>query len=909
MRYGKVTLVSAFALVILASTVILSFLSGLLVQWLWMDKLGYGIIFWRSLSLRLAISGTVFAAVFLVFLLNSKMLIRSVFHFNSEIFVRLGDPGKRRLSVVSGENLLSFSRARLIALGTSFVSAILFAVILQNTWDILLRFLWRERFGETDPVFHLDIGFYLFVLPFYETVQNSLSVLFLILLAITVLIYIFLDKIRLEKSLVADIDHSVLVHVTILAILFLLTLSAGYLLDRFQLLFSDQGTVHGMGYTDYHIVRISLWAMFFASLLLAAILAANIFLRKLPFLLASIGGFVLLSFTLLGIVPYFVGTFIVQPNELQLERPFIENNISMTRKAYVLDNIREIPYSSVTGLTLADIEDNRDIISNIRLWDWRPILQTYQQTQEIRLYYHFSQVDVDRYHLPGAGYRQVMLSARELSKELPERARTWVNEHLQFTHGYGLAMSFVSESVEEGLPRYVIKNIIPDSAYLKVTRPEIYYMEETPGYRIVNTGIKEFNYPMGEDNVYTSYRGSGGILLDSFWKRFLFAWHESDINILISGYIRPSSRIQFWRNTAERVSRIAPFLTLDRDPYLVVSQGKLYWIHDAYTVSEHYPYAEPFQGRLNYIRNSVKAVVDAYDGSVRLYVFHSEDPLIRVYQKAFPGVFMQRGELPGHLLQHVRYPEDLFTVQMNMYRAYHMTVPQVFYNQEDLWSFPREKYAGEPIDMQPYYILMRLPGEEKLQYIMLMPLTPQNRNNMIAWMASKSDFPWYGEVVVYKLPKDRIIYGPVQIEAMIDQDDVISQQLSLWDQRGSRVIRGNLLVIPLNHSFLYVEPVFLIAEGTNLPQLKRVIMVYGQRVVMEPTVSEAVDTLFGRERPGREAREKEPEAPPAIREDILQLMKQAERALGQGDWAGFGRTMERLQELLNLPAGEEARSR
>ena len=909
MKHRMTTLFAVLAVIAVIAVFLLSFFSRLLVQWLWMDKLEYEVIFRRILLLKIAISVTVFTAVFSVFLLNSRMLIRSVFHYNSEIFVRLGDPGGRRLTVVSEENLLPFSMARLIALAASLAFAFLFAMILQNTWDILLRYIWREPFGETDPVYRLDIGFYLFELPFYEIIQNSFSVLFLILLAATVLIYIFLDRIRLEKTMMTSISHSVLAHVSILAILFLLSFAAGYLLDRYQLLFSSQGAVYGMGYTDYHVVRISLWVMSGATLLLAAILAANVFLRSLALLVASVGGFALLAFVLMGIVPFSVSKFIVQPNELQKELPFIENNIAMTRKAYMLDKIREVPYASVTGLTPADIRKNRDTISNIRLWDWRPILKTYQQAQEIRLYYHFYQVDVDRYHLPGAGYRQVMLSARELSEELPERARTWVNRYLQFTHGYGLTMSFVSEAVADGLPRYVIQGIVPDSEYLEVTRPEIYYPEKTPGYRIVNTGIAELDHPRGEGNVYARYQGSGGLTMNGFWKRLLFAWHVNDINILISGYIQPSSRIQLWRNIEERVSRIAPFLVLDRDPYLVVSRGRLYWIQDAYTVSDKYPYAEPYQNRLNYIRNSVKAVVDAYDGSVALYVFHSEDPVIRVYQKAFPGVFRRWDEIPGHLLEHVRYPEDLFTAQMNLYRTYHMRVPQVFYNQEDLWAFPQEKYAGESIDMQPYYVLMRLPGEERLQYIMLQPLTPQDRKNMIAWAASKSDFPHYGEIVVYTLPKQRIVYGPEQVEAMIDQDNVISQQLSLWDQRGSRVIRGNLLVIPLDASFLYVEPVFLIAEGTNLPQLKRVIMVHGQKVVMEPTIPDAVNALFGKGEPRGGAAAEDQGAPEEVRKDVLETMQQAEQALGRGDWSGFGRAMDRLREILNRPAGEEAAGR
>ncbi|MDD1762941.1 MAG: UPF0182 family protein, partial [Methanothrix sp.] len=475
--------------------------------------------------------------------------------------------------------------------------------------------------------------------------------------------------------------------------------------------------------------------------------------------------------------------FVVRPNELSLEEPFLRYNIALTRKAYLLDRVTERAYSARDDLTASSMAANSDTIRNIRLWDWRPILQTINQTQAIRQYYQFYEVDVDRYLLPGEGYRQVMLSGRELAGELPERARTWVNQTLQFTHGFGLAMSFVSESVGEGLPRYIIDNIPPVSPYLRITRPALYYGERTPGYRIVNTGIKELDFPSGDRNVYTNYQGTGGIPLDGLWKKLLFAWDLRDINILISGYLKPSSSIQIWRNVAERVRRIAPFLVLDKDPYLVLGGGRLSWIQDAYTVSARYPYSEPYDrlGR-NYIRNSVKAVVDAYNGKVELYIFDREDPLIRMYNRAFPGVFKDRGLMPATLRDHIRYPEDFFTIQADKYRTYHMTVPQVFYNREDLWAFPMEKYEGKQERMQPYFVLIRLPGERALQYIQMIPLTPQNRNNMIAWMASRSDHPQYGEVIVFRLPKDRVFFGPVQVDAMINQDTLISQQLSLWDQ-------------------------------------------------------------------------------------------------------------------------------
>jgi hypothetical protein len=524
----------------------------------------------------------------------------------------------------------------------------------------------------------------------------------------------------------------------------------------------------------------------------------------------------------------------------------------------------------------------------------------------MRLYYEFYQVDVDRYHLKD-GYHQVMLSARELAARLPSKARTWVNEHLQFTHGYGPVMNFVSKKGSEGLPDYIIDNIPPESpSDLTVNQPAIYYGEKTPGYRIVATKVKEFDYPQGNQNVYTSYHGTGGIPLDSFWKRVLFAWTQSDINILLTSYLGPESRIQIWRNIHERVARIAPFLELDQDPYLVLSEGKLYWIQDAYTISDRFPYSTPYEkafNKLNYIRNSVKAVVDVYDGSVQLYVMDPNDPVLALYRRAFPGAFKDLADMPKDLKKHLRYPEDLFAIQADLYRTYHMTAPQVFYNQEDLWDFPQEKYAGNAIPFNPYYILMRLPGTQALQYLLMTPFTPQNRDNMIAWMAAKCDFPQYGHLIVYQLPKKRLIFGPIQIEAMIDQNTLISEQLSLWDQKGSRVIRGNLIVIPIGNAFLYVEPVYLIAEGINIPQLKRIIVIQGDKVVMEQTLNQALSALLGAAKP--EARTTAAYVQPDELIRARQEFDKAQQALEHGKWQDFGNAMEKLKKILIIqPKGD-----
>lgn len=608
-------------------------------------------------------------------------------------------------------------------------------------------------------------------------------------------------------------------------------------------------------------------------------------------------------------LPSLVQRFVVLPNELQLESPYLSRNIEFTRRAYLLDAIREVSYPARLDLTPDAVAKNEDTIQNVRLWDWRLLLQTYRQTQEMRLYYRSYDVDVDRYHLED-GYHQVMLSTRGLSAELPVKAQTWVNQHLQFTHGYGLVMSFVAKIVGGGFPQYLLENIPPESAYgLAVSQPAIYFGEGMTGYRIVDTGIEEFDYPKGNQNVYTRYNGKGGILLESFWKRLLFSWTQSDVNILLTSYLTPQSRIQIWRRVGERVAQVAPFLQLDGDPYAVLSDGRLYWVQDAYTDSNRFPYSTPYTvsagESLNYLRNSVKALVDMYDGTVSLYVMDPGDPVLAVYRRAFPGVFHSLDELPADLKAHLRYPEDLFAIQAHQYKAFHMTVPQVYYNQEDLWMSPQEKYAGSAAPMRPYYILMRLPETEEFQCLLMTPFTPQNRDNMIAWMAARCDLPEYGKILVYQLPKEKLVYGPMQIEAMIDQNSVISEQLTLWDQRGSRVIRGNLIVIPIDKSFLYVEPVYLTAEGTNIPQLIRVIAVSGDKVVMEPTLDEAIQALFGAPVPPQTA----PQAPvtqPQM-EQAKALFKQAQEAMEQGEWAKFGQAMEALKRLLAGSTGSDRR--
>jgi len=548
-------------------------------------------------------------------------------------------------------------------------------------------------------------------------------------------------------------------------------------------------------------------------------------------------------------------------------------------------------------------------INNIRLWDHRPLKDTYNQIQAIRLYYDFHDVDVDRYIINGE-YRQVMLSARELSAEkLAEEAQTWVNRRLQFTHGYGIALSPVNEVSAEGLPVLLVKDIPPIGDF-NIEQPQIYFGEKTDHYIIVETKTQEFDYPMGDENVYGYYQGKDGVSLGSFTRRLVYAWQFGDLNILISGELTPESRVLYYRNIRERVNHLAPFLELDSDPYLVVMEGRLFWIQDAYTTTDRYPYSEPLGGGLNYIRNSVKAVIDAYDDSVTFYVTDPEDALIRTYQAIFPELFVPAGQMPESLRVHLRYPEGMFNIQAAVYQSYHMRDARVFYNKEDLWAVPKEFYAGKEQPMEPYYIIMRLPDEEKEEFLLMLPFTPVRKNNTIGWLAARSDGENYGKLLAYLFPKERLVYGPSQIENRIQQDTVITEQLALWGRGGSRVIRGNLLLIPLGESNLYVEPVFLQAETGGLPQLKRVIVVVGEQIAMEPTLKQSIAAIFGAEAPPAELPVVKPPAPAEPEEPVAgeianlideaqQHYNKAQQHLKAGDWAGYGKELDALKAVLD----------
>jgi uncharacterized membrane protein (UPF0182 family) len=927
--------------------IILAGFTSYIENWLWMSEVGFIGIFWTMLSVKWVMFGAAFGVAFLYLWLNLR---QAMIYCNTTLdadrspdaaYLKLTDatiPTKTTLPLrVMKASIILFSAGIGLFVALGF----------YTEWDTYLRFRYGGAFGVADPLFGVDVGFYIFHLPFYELLQNSFTMLTLAAIAMVIAVYGLFAP-RLRSSAMISVGRGAEVHLTVLLFLLVANFGWGFYLDHYELLYSTQGVVYGAGYTADHVTRVALWSMVGASAVACAILVYNVFRPRLMSLAVGAGIYAVLWIVGVAVAPLICQKFIVQPSELALETPYLKNSIEFTRKAFQLDTIQETSYPALEDLTPAVLARNEDTIQNIRLWDSRPLLETYQQTQAIRLYYQFYNVDTDRYHLAD-GYHQVMLSARELSPELPAKARTWVNEYLEFTHGYGVVMNFVSKKVGGGFPDYTLENVPAKSNVgLTIAQPAIYYGQSMPGYRIVATDVKEFDYPKGNDNVYSSYQGKGGIPLDNIWKRLLFAWNKADINILLTSYLKPESRIQIHRDVRERVAEIAPFLRLDNDPYAVLSQGRLYWIQDAYTASSYFPYGNPewtgqnnmllesqsgpgisanaqgpdaggtdvlgtssdFNG-LNYMRNSVKAIVDMYDGTVKFYIMDPKDPILAAYQRAFPKMFNELSTMPADLKAHLRYPEDLFAVQADEYRSFHMTDPQVFYNREDLWAAPMERYAGEAQRMKPYYILMKLPGSDQLEYMLMTPFTPQNRANMISWMAARSDFPQYGKMLFYELPKEKLIYGPNQIEALIDQNTEISQQLTLWNQNGSRVIRGKQIVTPIENSFLYVVPLYLTAEGASIPQLKRVIAVAGDKVVMEPTLDEALAALFGPPRTAPVAAqgrgsETTGSAAGAVAHgsdngQARAQFEEVQKAMQQGDWAKYGKAMEALKTLLASP--------
>jgi uncharacterized protein len=762
------------------------------------------------------------------------------------------------------------------------------SLIVSNQWAKVLQFVHPVAFNITDPIFNHDLSLYIFILPVLQLIAFTATGLFLYGLLSCILLYLLSGN-SLSEGIFMGFSQPQQRQLCALGGMLMLTAAFGYWLSRYELLYSQEGVIYGASYVD---VTVALPGYTVLSIL-AGTIAILLFYDaiKLPIKYGNLKlillGFFSLNLIVNLVLPKLVQVISVQPNELAREKIYIKRSIAFTKQAFDLKRVEVKTFDPEGKLTDKDLEKNHLTISNIRLWDKRPLLQTNRQLQQIRPYYKFLDADIDRYSLgknkPGNSEpekQQVIIAARELDyTAVPQKAQTWVNKHLVYTHGYGFTLSPVNTVGKGGLPNYFVKDIGIDNktnnqrtlgvaneeiiATIPINKPRIYYGELTDTEVMTTTKVKEFDYPSGDENVYNTYDGSGGVEIGSFWRRLIFANYLNNWQMAFTGNFTPKTKVLFRRNINERVRSIAPFLRYDSDPYLVVantnisnsqkseeklensdSQTYLYWIIDAYTVSNRYPYSDPGQNQFNYIRNSVKVVIDAYNGSVDFYVSNTSDPIINSWIKIFPGLFKPIEQMPSAIRSHIRYPVDLFNIQSERLLTYHMEDPQVFYNREDLWRIPNEIYGDEQQPVKPYYLIMKLPTETSEEFILLLPFTPASRNNLIAWLAARSDGENYGKLLLYQFPKQRLVYGPEQIEALINQEPAISEQISLWTRQGSKAVQGNLLVVPIAESLLYVEPIYLEATDNSLPTLVRVIVSYENKIVMGETLDEALKAIF-----------------------------------------------------------------
>lgn len=904
--YRRIAL--AFAIIVVC-LIVLGLASDFLVDWAWFSSVGFLGVFWTILRAKSALFGAIFMSTASIVWVNGALAARFA---RSRKMSLVNTPwqalGSEQLPAVI-ERFVRYLPWRLLVAGISVVVATLVALDWTANWNLALNYIYQVPYGQSDPLYGNDFSFYLFSLPVFVALKNWMLLVLMLGALLATVVYSACGEIVLDARH-RFVSPAAMGHGSVLLGLFFVVEAWSFDLDRYWLLYGDNGVVVGASYTDVHVGLPILMVLIALSCAAAIASFINVRLRSVRI---PLGAVVLLfgtSFVLSPVATTLFQRVYVKPNELQLESPYIGRNIALTREAYNLSNIVVKPYTADQSLTYQSLQDNRATIDNIRLWDWQPLLDTYAQLQEIRTYYKFHDVDIDRYVLGGT-YQQVMLSARELkSALLPANAQTWVNLHVLFTHGNGVVMSPVTRASQEGLPIFYLQDIPPvASGGPPVSEPRIYFGEGDEPYVIVKGSTPEFDYPRGNDNVYRGYNGADGVPIGGSARRTLFAWYFDDPNILLSQYVTAESRIVFRRNIQERVRTIAPFLSLDHDPYIVISNGRLYWIQDTYTTSSWFPYSSALEGSTtNYIRNSVKIVVDAYNGSVDFYVTDPTDPIVATYRRIFPDLFKPFTAMPADLQKHVRYPEDLFLIQAQLYRAYHMDAPEVFYNREDLWQFPRQPNGSDDaVDskMAPYYINMRLPGEKRTEFVLMLPMVPSQRENMIAWLAARCDPRDYGKLIVYEFPKDKLVYGPFQIEALINQNTEVSQQITLWNQSGSRVIRGNLLVVPIGNSILYVTPLYLRAQSGQLPELKRVIAIYGDRVVMEETLVGALAALF---KAPLEASASAPTAGPVASVATGPLSDSARAALAHydraiaklkaGDWNGFGVELNAIRPLL-----------
>ena len=895
-RFRSLLFAALFAIVFLLPGAV-----SFYTDWLWFGETGYQAVYGRTLWVQsLLLCGTALLAMTL---------------FVATLRVALGNLAPRELVMMSPEGPVAFSidRRRLQGPATalSAVVALFFGMQAASSWEIWLMAWNAQPFGTADPILGKDVGFYVFQLPWLETIQATLLGLVAVALVATVAVYAVAGTISFDPVRGLRVGPAARQHVSLLAAALLLIFAFGAWLDVPRLLVTSSGLLHGATNADVAVMIPALRA-----LLVASVIGAGLALVQMR----TVSWWPLLTAAALygGVTAAGIGAaalmqrFVIGPNEQVRELPYIEHNIAATRAAFGLDNVEERELSGDALLTRTDIDANAATLGNVRLWDHQPLLQTFAQIQEIRTYYDFVSVHNDRYKINGE-YRQIMLSARELNSEsLPNR--NWINERLTFTHGYGITLGPVNQVTPEGLPVLFIKDLPPQSSVdLTVTEPSIYFGQQSSDHVFVKTKAREFHYPKGEDNVYSTYEGRGGIPISNFLRRVLFSIRFKSFKVLLSDDITNDSRVMFHRRLNERVSRVAPFLEFDGDPYLVISQGRLFWMQDAYTVSRHYPYSTPAVAGVNYIRNSVKITVDAFHGTIAFYLIDESDPVARTMRQAFPTLFRPLAEMPEDMRTRMRYPEGIFAIQAAMYATYHMTNPAVFYNKEDLWEVPTIDAQPQPRLMQPYYTMMRLPGEEAPEFIQMLPFTPARKDNLASWMVARSDGANYGHLRVFQFPKQKVVFGPRQIVARINQDQAIAPQITLWNQQGSEVLQGTLLVIPIEESLLYIRPLYLRSAGGRIPELKRVIVAHHNQIVMEDSLDKALERLFPRggapvaaaaSVPAMQtARPAATAPPPSAGTDPLSVQaldhyRRALKAQRDGNWALYGEEIEKLGKVL-----------
>lgn len=899
---SKRFIITIVSLIVLVAILVTAF--RIATNYIWMDSIDFSSVYTTILYSKVTIGATGFVLFFILTFITLYVIRYS--------YTKHFAPGQ--LPGIVSSNRMALS---LIVVISIFIGLVGSSIVQSIGWEPVLKFLNYESFNIRDPYFGKDVSFYMFVLPFIQFIIYTLLNVFIFFLIVQLVAYSVFQMYRQSKP--------AQIHLASTFGVIGLLLASIHLLGRYQTLLSNQvnlfqkSVVHGLSYTDHLINIPKSYVLAVAVIIFTLWIVVALFRGKIISALKPLALYIGL-FVIVQVAAVVVQSFIVSPNEFAKEEPYLEHNLNLTRAAYALDEIEVKENPGNISLDEEMVKRNELTLNNVRLNDARPLLDIYNQLQTFRTYYRFNDIDIDRYKINGK-YEQVFIGARELSTDdLPEQAQTWVNKNLRYTHGYGVAMSHVNKVTSQGQPEYMLKNI-PSEGDIEVTRPQIYFGEQDYPNVIVNSKVDEFDYPTGEENETNRYEEEAGIPLNGL-NRFFFAVKEKSFRILVSDQITSESKLLQTRNIKDRVNRIAPFLTYDDDPYIFIREdGTLAWIIDAYVKGSNYPYSEAYNGNTNYVRNSVKVVIDAYTGEVDFYVVEPEEPLIQTYQNIFPEMFTT--EIPEDVQDHFRYPVDLFKIQTAMYGTYHMSNLEVFYNREDFWQYPTEKYFNQDIEMDPYYITMKLPEYDEEEFILMLPYTPKNRQNMISWIGVRNDGDHYGEMFVYRFPKQKNVYGPQQIENRINQDSYISQQLNLWSQGGSEVIRGNLLVIPIEDTVLYVEPVYIeSANETSLPEVKQVIMAYDDYIVMEETFEKSLEKILsfveaGIEPPTNagdiedieglddetsEAEEGEEKAPILDAETTLKelsiLFDEYQKALSNGDWVKAGEIMKEIEQHL-----------